>query len=91
MSELFGKKGDQKKVLKELIKRLHKGEDIERIREEFKRVLGGLSPVDISMVEEELIKEGIPREEIHKLCDVHLSLLRDFISRTSCLYSYGRA
>jgi len=63
MSELFGKKEDQKKILKELIKRLHKGEDIERIREEFKRVLVGLSPVDISMVEEELIKEGIPRED----------------------------
>ena len=81
MSELFGKKEDQKKILKELIKRLHKGEDIERIREEFKRVLVGLSPVDISMVEEELIKEGIPREEIHKLCDVHLSLLRDLLEK----------
>lgn len=89
MSELFGKRKDKINILKELIRRLHKGENLENLKEEFKKILENLSPVDISGAEEELIKEGVPREEIHKLCDVHLAALKDVLDSEKVLAPAG--
>jgi hypothetical protein len=77
MSELFGKKGDKKEVLKEMIKRLHQGANPEEIKEKFKEVIKGTTPTEIARIEEELIKEGMPREEIQRLCDVHLAVFKE--------------
>ncbi len=77
MSEHFSKKEDKMKDLKELIKKIHEGSKPEEVKEEFKDILKSVSTEDISQVEEELIKEGMPIEEIHKLCEVHLALLKD--------------
>lgn len=74
MTELF-----RRKKLKELIKKLHEGESIAKLREEFKSLIEGLSPLDVVHVEQELIEEGVPPEEIHKLCDVHIELMRSAI------------
>jgi len=41
------------------------------------------------VVEEELIKEGIPREQIQKLCDIHLSLVRDLLDKQEVLAPAG--
>jgi len=89
VSELLGKKGNKKEVLKDLIKRLHKGEDPEKIKKEFKEILGDVTPVDVSQIESELIKEGMPREEIQKLCDVHLSVLRESLEKEDILAPEG--
>jgi PAS domain S-box-containing protein len=78
MTELFGK-GGKAEALKEIIRRLHGGASPEEVREEFKEAIRGLGPADIAKAEEELIREGIPREEIHKLCDAHISALREAI------------
>ena len=79
MSELLGNKDGKKELIKGFIMRLHKGEDSEKIKEEFKDVIKGLTPLDIARIEGMLIKEGMPREEIHMLCDVHLAAFRDAI------------
>ncbi|MCR4428576.1 MAG: DUF438 domain-containing protein [Caldiserica bacterium] len=79
MSEYFG---GRKGLLKQLIKRLHQGEDPESIKEEFKKVFGSVSPTEIAMVEEELINEGLPREEVQRLCDVHLQVFRESLKET---------
>ena len=39
-------------------------------------------PHEIATVEEELIKEGIPVEQIRKLCDVHLAAFQDALEKT---------
>ncbi|MCP2520323.1 DUF438 domain-containing protein [Candidatus Aminicenantes bacterium AC-708-M15] len=77
MNKLFTKK----EALKELIKRLHKGEDPRKIKQEFKELLKQTAPNEIAKVEEELIKEGMPKEEIHKLCDVHLALFQESLGQ----------
>ena len=62
---------DKKEQLKKLLDRLDKGDNLEKIRDEFAELVEDISPADISSVEEEMIKGGMPPQEIHKLCDVH--------------------
>ena len=68
--------GDKKGMLKNLILQLHKGAKLEEVREKAKEILKGLSAKEIAEVEQELIKEGIPREEIMKLCDIHMEVFK---------------
>ncbi|HHO57165.1 MAG TPA: DUF438 domain-containing protein [Thermoplasmatales archaeon] len=75
--------GDKKGILKSIIKQLHEGADIQEIREKAKEILKDLTPDEISEVEQELVKEGITREEMAKLCDVHLEVFRESIERGS--------
>ncbi len=74
MSELIG--NSRKEALKELLRRLHAGESPEALAEEFAEILGGISPLEIAKIEQELVREGIPRERIRELCEVHLALFR---------------
>jgi len=64
----------KKKMLKEIIKQLPGGAPPEEVKEKFKQVLKGISSEDIIKVEQELVTEGMPREELQKLCDVHLAV-----------------
>ena len=72
---------NKKNVLKELIKQLHTGVPPQKIKERFKHVLEGISPLEISKIEQELIEEGMPREEIQRLCDVHLAIFREQLQK----------
>lgn len=72
---------DKKEVLKNMIKRLHTGEDPEKIKEEFKDFIKDTDSTSIAKIEEDLIREGIPQEEIHKLCDVHIALFKESIEK----------
>ncbi|MFB0518799.1 MAG: DUF438 domain-containing protein [Acidobacteriota bacterium] len=85
MSELSGKK----EILKGLIKRLHEGARPEEIKEEFREVLKGVTPDEIARVEEELVKDGMPREEIQRLCEVHLAVFRESLEREKALAPAG--
>jgi len=78
MSELTENK---KRMLKELMKQLHAGASPSEVKEEFRQVLEGVSPLEIAKIEEELIKEGLPREEIQRLCDVHLAVFREQLEK----------
>jgi hypothetical protein len=78
VSELTGSK---KRTLKELIKQLHAGASPQEVKERFKQVLEGISPLEIAKVEQELIKEGVPREEIQRLCEVHLAVFREQLEK----------
>ncbi len=78
MSELFA---NQKRMLKELIKALHAGAQPDEMKEKFKEALEGIGPLELSKVEEELIEEGMPREEVRRLCDVHLAVFRESLEK----------
>jgi len=72
---------NKKRMLKELMKQLHAGAPPSEVKEKFKQVLEGVSPLEIAKIEEELIKEGLPREEIQRLCDVHLAVFREQLEK----------
>ena len=72
---------NKKNMLRELIKQLHAGVSPLEVKERFKQVLEGVSPLEISKIEQELIEEGMPREEIQRLCDVHLAVFREQLEK----------
>ncbi|MCK4454932.1 MAG: DUF438 domain-containing protein, partial [Thermoplasmata archaeon] len=72
---------EKKEALKNIIRRLHKGEDPDVVKGEFREFLKDVTPVDISKIEEELIKEGMSTDEVHGLCDVHLAIVRESLEK----------
>jgi len=40
-----------------------------------------VSPVEIAKIEQELIKEGMPREEIQRLCEVHMAVFGEQLEK----------
>ncbi len=55
------------------MRRLQAGEDVERLKAELREV----NPIQIPLLEQALVAEGVPVEEILKLCDVHVELFRE--------------
>jgi len=72
---------DKKAALKKLIKELHEGADPESLKGQFKEVAGDIDATVIGKLEEEMIKEGMPREEVHRLCDVHLAVFKESLDK----------
>jgi PAS domain S-box-containing protein len=68
---------ERKEKLKRAVEKLHEGALVSDVKEEFKDILKDASPLEISKIEEEMIEEGIPREKIQSLCEVHLELFKD--------------
>ncbi|MHB0977010.1 MAG: DUF438 domain-containing protein [Candidatus Aquicultorales bacterium] len=70
---------DRKEALKEMIRRLHAGEEPGRLKEAFKEFASEVTPNEITQIEEELIREGMPVSEVRRLCDVHLAVFQESI------------
>lgn len=68
-------------ALKDLIKELHSGKSPQEVKETFKHILASISPEEIAHIEEKLIEEGLPREEIRRLCDVHLAVFQESLEK----------
>jgi PAS domain S-box-containing protein len=78
MSELSA---DKKGMLKEIVKQLHDGVPPQEVKEKFKQILKDTSSEDIAKIEQELVKEGMPREELQRLCDVHLAVFGEQLEK----------
>ncbi len=65
---------DKKRMLKEMIEQLHTGVPPQQVKGKFKKLLETTSSEEIAQIEQELVKEGMPREELKRLCDVHLAV-----------------
>ncbi len=74
MSEFINNESVRREKLKTLIKELHAGATVEDVQERFKVEFGEVSTTEISQMEQELVAEGLPIEEVQKLCDVHASV-----------------
>ena len=89
MNELSGKEAKKKELLKELVKRLHQGESAEQIKEKFKEAFKDVTAPEIARIEEELVKEGMPPEEIRKFCDIHIALFRESLDKEKSIAPPG--
>jgi len=79
MSEFLSDMSEKKELLKQMIKMLHDGADVGEMKALFKKEFGNVMPHQISMLEEEMIREGMPAEEVHRLCQLHIDLFRESI------------
>jgi len=79
MSEIINNREYRQKVLKEIIKELHNGKAVDEVKAKFEELIKGISTSEISEMEAALIAEGMPVEEIQRLCDVHAEVFKGSI------------
>ena len=65
---------DRKAKIRSYIKRLSDGEDLELVRKDFKANFDGVSSSEIMDAEESLLDEGMDKQEVRRLCDIHSAL-----------------
>ncbi len=80
MSELINNSEKRQEILKKIIKSIHEGRPIEQAKADFQAHFSEVSTAEISQMEQGLIKEGMPIEEVQRLCDVHASVFEGSIS-----------
>jgi DUF438 domain-containing protein len=68
---------DRIETLKEIIKDLHAGKDVESQKKKFQELIRDVAPWEIAQMEQRLISEGMPEAEIKNLCDVHVKVFQD--------------
>lgn len=79
MSEMINNREYRQEVLKELIEDLHHGKSVDEVKARFADLIVGISATEIAEMEQALIKEGMPVEEIQRLCDVHAAVFKGSI------------
>ncbi|MBU2500693.1 DUF438 domain-containing protein [bacterium] len=79
MSETLHDQRKRKDLLKHMILQLHNGDAPDAVRPHLVRLLGRVPYDEVVEVEQELINEGLPTEEVLKLCDIHTQALRGAI------------
>ncbi|MCK4745406.1 MAG: DUF438 domain-containing protein, partial [Bacteroidales bacterium] len=69
-------------LLKHMILQLHQGEAPEEVRGRLTELLKSIPYNEVVHVEQELINEGLPEEEVLKFCDIHTQVLEGHIDQS---------
>jgi DUF438 domain-containing protein len=77
--EESGKGGQDARIntMKDIIKELHAGKDVESQKKKFGELIKDVAPWEIAQMEQRLIAEGMPETEIKSLCDVHVKVFQE--------------
>ena len=68
---------ERQAALKDIIKALHAGEDMAALKQRFRELVKGVQATEIAKMEQALMDEGLPAEEIKRLCDVHVEIFKE--------------
>jgi len=79
MSELIDNRAHRVRTLKEIIKHLHAGGSPEEVRARLRELVRQTDYSEIVAMEQELMAEGMPVEEIQSMCDLHSQVTRDVL------------
>ena len=82
MSELINNSDYRKQKLKELILKLHSGHNPQQVKNELRDTLVSIPYGEVVEVEQELIAEGLPEEDVLQLCDIHGEVLDGSIDQS---------
>ncbi|MNO39750.1 Hemerythrin HHE cation binding domain protein [compost metagenome] len=67
-------------MLREIIKELHAGKSVDEVKARFAEAVGDVTVAEISAMEHSLMtEEGIPVEEVQRLCSVHTAIFKGSI------------
>ncbi|WP_339289032.1 DUF438 domain-containing protein [Ureibacillus sp. FSL K6-0786] len=72
-------KSERQEMLKEIIKELHAGKPVDEVKAKFEEAVGDVTVAEISQLEQSLMEEGIPVEEVQRLCSVHTAIFKGSI------------
>ena len=81
MSEFINNQSQRKEMLKKVLRMLHEGRSMEEVKAEFGALLEEVGADEIVEIERLLIEDGLPVEEIQRLCDVHVDLFRESLDQ----------
>ncbi|MCG7317726.1 DUF438 domain-containing protein [Brevibacillus laterosporus] len=71
---------ERQAILKQIIKNLHQGKSVEDVKAQFEEAVGNITVAEISQLEQALMEEeGIPVEEVQRLCSVHAAIFKGSI------------
>jgi DUF438 domain-containing protein len=76
-----GPSGEKAAELRSIIEDLHDGLPPDVAKARFDEVVRKVSPQELGAMEEQLIREGMPVEEIQRLCDLHVSIVQGSLER----------
>ena len=79
MSEIIDNRAHRIRTLKGIIKHLHAGQSPDAVREELKQIVRETDYAEIVAMEQDLMAEGMPVEEIASMCDLHSQVTRDVL------------
>ena len=79
MSELIDNRAHRIAALKEIIQHLHSGADAEIVRARLREIVGATDAAEIMAMEQQLMAEGMPVEEVRSMCDLHSQVTRDVL------------
>jgi DUF438 domain-containing protein len=79
MSELINNREARIQTLKGIIKHLHAGKPAEEVKQQLKELVGATDYSEVAAMEQQLIAEGMPVEEIASMCDLHSQVTRDVL------------
>ena len=79
MSELINNSASRKELLKHMILQLHEGVAPEAVRKRMIELMSKIPYGEVVEVEQELISEGLPEQEVLRLCDIHTEALDGMI------------
>jgi DUF438 domain-containing protein len=81
MSELINNREYRKKAVREIILELHQGRPVQEVKAKFDAIAKDLDPAELSLIEQQLINEGLPIKEVLRLCDVHAAVFRGALEK----------
>ncbi len=79
MSEVIDNKANRIRVLKNIIKHLHAGNPPEQVQRQMQEIVRQTDASEIMAMEQELMTEGMPVEEVRSMCDLHSKVTRDVL------------
>jgi hypothetical protein len=79
VSELIDNRAHRISVLKEIIQHLHAGAAPELVKEQLRKIVGETDATEIMAMEQQLMAEGMPVEEVRAMCDLHSQVTRDVL------------
>ncbi len=79
MSEVIDNKANRVRILKDIIKHLHAGNPPEQVQRQMREIVQQTDSSEIIAMEEELMAEGMPVEEVRSMCDLHSQVTREVL------------
>ena len=79
MSEYINNSEARQNAIKDILIQLHEGKSVEEVKSQFEDAFHGVSASEISAAESALIADGLPVDEVQKLCDVHAAVFKGSI------------
>ena len=73
---------DRKRILKEILAELHKGLSLEDAKARFELEVGKVTSHEIFELEQSLLADGVPADEIKKFCNVHAMLFEGDLEKS---------